>query len=169
MPMTGIFIRFSKVDESTLVTHNAVNPDGPAFKPGTLTMFLDFVAYAPITRDVMDAKAYKREQDYHEKYRVVAEELIRRHYARLHWGKNANWWALNQPAWCGKSLFRMHRECSADGQSCDGHDYANRLERFRKVIDLMDKHGRFENAFARDVGLLRSIEPIPSDETDACP
>ena len=83
LPMTGVFIRFSQVDDSTLITHaapgervsSAREPDH--FKPGERVMFLDFVAFAPVvTKRTPEAMA--REAEYHQRYRQLAAEAERK-------------------------------------------------------------------------------------------
>jgi hypothetical protein len=186
LPMTGVFIRFSRVDGNTLLTHAAVASDagdgGRDFRPGERIMFLDFVVYAPIVQDRLNSAEYQREAVYHESYRLAAEMLMRDFGGRPHWGKNASWWTLNQPNWCGKNMFRVHRECSAQAFKSEselpadcapricGSEYYLRLLRFEKVIELLDPTGRFENEFAVDAGLTSRARAAGFDGQSArCP
>jgi len=74
LPLIGIFLRFSKHDENTLIGH-ASQPEP--------VMFLEIVVYV---REHEPVGAHER---YYDKYFSLATELVTRFGARPHWGKNA--------------------------------------------------------------------------------
>jgi FAD/FMN-containing dehydrogenase len=170
LPLTGVFIRFSPVDDSTLLTHAATASSGDFFRSTSeRAMYLDFVIPAPVMPEAMNLEKYEQERRYHEKAFSLAEQLLREDAGRPHFGKNPNWWVLNQPGYCGKSLFRVHRECSLHGE-CN-NEYLDRLKRFQRLIDVFDPEGRFENEFALEAGLVRSrvAEQNELRQSAACP
>ncbi|MGZ3440591.1 MAG: D-arabinono-1,4-lactone oxidase, partial [Polyangia bacterium] len=129
MPLIGAFLRFSPVDDHTLVGHSVT--DGGAFKDQPV-MFLEFVVY--ILHSPEDKhEAWKQEHDYYSKYRELALQIVKNHHGRPHWAKNET--VLFQEA---------HNDDAA---------YRERLHQFHCFVHRYDPNNRFGNAFTAEVGL----------------
>jgi hypothetical protein len=129
MPLIGAFLRFSPLDDHTLVGHSVT--DGAAFKDQKV-MFLEFVVYILHTPEEK-REAWKQEHDYYAKYRELALELVRHHHGRPHWGKNET------------VVFQEAHD--------DDAAYRERLHQFHCFVHRYDPNNHFGNAFTAEVGL----------------
>jgi hypothetical protein len=129
MPLIGAFLRFSPVDDSTLVAHSVT--DDAAFK-GQKVMFLEFVVYVLHQGETAQERAHQ-EKHYYKLYRDLGLQLIQYHHGRPHWGKNQI------------PLFQLHKEIDSQ--------YAARLQKFHCWVRELDPDNRFANEFSRTVDL----------------
>lgn len=129
MPLIGAFLRFSPVDDSTLIAHS-VTDDG-WFK-GQKVMFLEFVVYV-LHEPESDEERQKQESDYYAKYRQLAIDLVEKFHGRPHWAKNQ------------VPVFQVHKE--------EDKLYQARLKEFHCFVRQNDPDGRFSNEFTDTVGL----------------
>jgi len=132
MPLIGAFLRFSPVDDHTLVGHSVT--DDAAFKDQKV-MFLEFVVYVLHTPED-DREAWRQEHHYYGLYRELALELVKYHHGRPHWAKNET------------PLFQEARN--------DDAAYRARLHQFQCFVNRYDPDNRFGNAFTAEVGLTPS-------------
>ena len=132
MPLIGAFLRFSPVDDHTLVGHSVT--DDAAFKDQKV-MFLEFVVYVLHTPETA-AEAAEQEHHYYGLYRELALELVKYHHGRPHWAKNET------------LLFQEARN--------DDAAYRARLHQFQCFVNHYDPDNRFGNAFTAEVGLTPS-------------
>jgi hypothetical protein len=129
MPLIGVFLRFSPIDESTLVGHSVT--DDKAFK-GEKVMFLEFVVYVLHEPETDRERAYQ-EREYYRKYRELALQIVEHHHGRPHWAKNET------------PVFEKHRDLDAA--------YGERLRKFQCWVHKYDPENRFANGFTSRVGL----------------
>jgi FAD binding domain/D-arabinono-1,4-lactone oxidase len=129
MPLIGVFLRFSRPDDNTLVGHSVA--DDEAFKQQKV-MFLEFVVYVLHEPETPEERA-QQERDYYAKYRELAMQIVEHHHGRPHWGKNQI------------PLFVRHREVDAA--------YRARLHKFHCWVHELDPQNRFGNDFTARVGL----------------
>jgi D-arabinono-1,4-lactone oxidase/FAD binding domain-containing protein len=129
MPLIGAFLRFSPIDDHTLIGHSVT--DGAAFKDQKV-MFLELVVYILHTPE--DAReAYKQEHQYYGLYRELALQIVKYHHGRPHWAKNET------------PLFQEARN--------DDAAYRDRLHQFHCFVHHFDPNNRFGNDFTAEVGL----------------
>jgi FAD binding domain-containing protein/D-arabinono-1,4-lactone oxidase len=129
MPLIGAFLRFSPVDESTLIGHSTT--DRGWFR-GEKVMFLEFVVYV-LHEPEDDEERAKQESDYYAKYRQLAADLVQKFHGRPHWAKNQ------------VPVFKIHKE--------EDKLYAARLKEFHCFVRAADPDNRFGNDFTDAVGL----------------
>ena len=141
MPLIGVFLRFSPVDRSTLVAHSV--SDAGWFK-NQKVMFLEFVVYVLHEPETAEERE-QQERDYYAKYRQLAIDLVQKHHARPHWGKNQI------------PVFQVHKE--------EDRLYQARLREFHCWVRKADPEDRFGNEFTRIVGLTAPARQRPDDET----
>jgi hypothetical protein len=139
MPLVGAFLRFSPVEDHTLIGHS-VTDDG-AFK-GQKVMFLEFVVYVLHTPE--DQHEEEKQKRYYEAYRELALQLVKYHHGRPHWGKN------DTPVF-------------VEAQN-DDEAYRARLHQFHCFVRHYDPNNRFGNAFTAEVGLT----PSQNERFDDC-
>jgi hypothetical protein len=132
MPLIGAFLRFSPVDDHTLVGHSVT--DDAAFK-GQKVMFLELVVYVLHTPEDKQ-EAWAQEHHYYGLYRELALQLVKYHHGRPHWAKNET------------ALFQEARN--------DDAAYRARLHQFQCFVHHYDPANRFGNAFTAEVGLTPS-------------
>lgn len=148
MPLIGAFLRFSPIDDHTLIGHSVT--DDAAFK-GQKVMFLEFVVYVLHTA-ANEREAKQQEHDYYSLYRELALELVKYHHGRPHWAKNDT------------PLFQEARK--------DDAAYRARLAQFQCFVKKFDPENRFGNDFSAEVGLTPTQSEreklgdcgIPSDD-----
>jgi hypothetical protein len=129
MPLIGAFLRFSPVEDHTLVGHSVT--DGAAFKDQKV-MFLEFVVYILHTPEEPQ-EAWRQEHKYYALYRELALELVKYHHGRPHWAKNET------------AIFQEARK--------DDAAYRERLHQFHCFVHRYDPNNRFGNTFSAEVGL----------------
>jgi hypothetical protein len=129
MPLIGAFLRFSPVDDHTLIGHSVT--DKAAFRDQKV-MFLEFVVYVLHTPEE-PREAWRQEHLYYALYRELALQLVKYHHGRPHWGKNET------------PLFIEAR--------VDDAAYRERLHQFHCFVHRYDPDNRFGNAFTAEVGL----------------
>jgi len=132
MPLIGAFLRFSPVDDHTLVGHSVT--DEAAFKDQKV-MFLEFVVYVLHTPEDKQ-EAWRQEHHYYGLYRDLALQIVKYHHGRPHWAKNET------------PLFQEARN--------DDAAYRARLHQFQCFVHHYDPNNRFGNAFTAEVGLTPS-------------
>jgi hypothetical protein len=140
MPLIGAFLRFSPVDDHTLIGHSVT--DNEAFK-NQKVMFLEFVVYVLHEPETAEEK-WKQEHEYYAKYRELAMQIVEHHHGRPHWAKNET------------PVFEKHLAVDAA--------YNDRLRRFQCWVHRYDPENRFGNAFTSRVGLT----PRQSTRYDEC-
>jgi FAD binding domain/D-arabinono-1,4-lactone oxidase len=140
MPLIGAFLRFSPVDDTTLVAHSVT--DDAAFK-GQKVMFLEFVVYV-LHQGETEKERAQQEKHYYKLYRDLGLQMVQYHHGRPHWGKNQI------------PLFQLHKE--VDSQ------YAARLRKFHCWVRELDPDNRFANEFSRTVDLT---PPRASDASNS--
>lgn len=144
MPLIGAFLRFSPVEDHTLIGHSVT--DEGAWK-NQKVMFLEFVVYVLHTPAPDDKREQSwQEHHYYGKYRELALQLIEHDHARPHWGKNQT------------PLFVLHKEVDTA--------YAARLHEFHCWVRKLDPDNRFANDFTRKVGLTPPQASTPTKWDD---
>jgi hypothetical protein len=138
MPLIGLFLRFSPVDDNTLIGHSVT--DDRAFKDQKV-MFLEFVVYV-LQPGENEEEWQRQESEYYKKYRDLALQLVQYHHGRPHWGKNQ------------VPVFQLHKELD--------ERYRQRLQEFHCWVREYDPEQRFANQFSRTVDLT---PPAASDGT----
>ncbi|MCO4795356.1 MAG: FAD-binding protein [Bacteriovoracaceae bacterium] len=123
LPLVGIFVRFSRVGDETLMAHSSV---GGSFKKGELVAFIEMPVYLPVGFSRNQARAYDKI------YEDFAKLLVNKHKGRAHWAKNRNWIFPYQ-----KNLGRMNEN----------------TVRFKKIVRQMDPNGLFRNKFSDIIGI----------------
>ena len=141
MPMIGVFLRFSPVDDSTWIGHSVT--DDAAFK-GQKVMFLEFVVYV-LHEPETDEEQAQQEKEYYGKYRELAKQIVEHHHGRPHWAKNDT------------PVFETHRDLDTA--------YQERLRKFQCWVHKYDPDNRFANGFTSRVGLT----PRQSTNYGECP
>jgi hypothetical protein len=136
MPLIGAFLRFSPIDDHTLIGHSVT--DDAAYK-GQKVMFLEMVVYV-LHAPENPVEAYRQERDYYSKYRELARLLVQYHHGRPHWAKNET------------SLFQEVQQ--------DDPAYRARLHQFQCFVHRFDPDNRFGNDFTAAVGLTPSQSQI---------
>lgn len=129
LPLIGAFLRFSPVDESTLIGHSVTDRGWFA---GDKVMFLEFVVY--VLHEAEDeAERARQETEYYARYRQLAVDLVQKFHGRPHWAKNQ------------VPVFKIHKE--------EDKLYAARLKEFHCFARAADPQNRFANDFSDAVGL----------------
>jgi hypothetical protein len=131
MPLIGAFLRFSPVDDHTLVGHSVT--DDAAFK-GQKVMFLEFVVY--VLHEPEEKREEWKQRQYYAAYRELALQIVKYHHGRPHWAKNET------------AVFQEARK--------DDAAYQARLHQFQCFVHHFDPNNRFGNAFTAEVGLTPS-------------
>jgi hypothetical protein len=129
MPLIGAFLRFSPVDDSTLIAHSVT--DRRWFR-NQKVMFLEFVVYV-LHEGETEEERQKQETEYYAKYRQLAADLVMRFHGRPHWAKNQ------------VRVFQVHKE--------EDKLYQARLREFHCFVRAADPEHRFANEFTKVVGL----------------
>ncbi len=124
LPLIGVFIRFSRVEEAAWIAHTGAAP--PLFNEGEFVTFFEMPIYMP---EGISAAA---RDEYMQKYRAIVETLIVEFGARPHWGKNDDW------------VFNLQRPAEA---------YGPRWEQYRRAVKRLDPDGVFANDWALQRGL----------------
>jgi FAD/FMN-containing dehydrogenase len=122
LPLVGLFIRFSQVDDESILSLASA---GGEFRAGEPAMYTEFTYYKPA--GLREAEMAR----YESVYAGWVKQMIRDHHARAHWAKNKPF------------AFALQREAG---------NLQDRLERFQRVIDQLDPGGLFRNQFGEDVG-----------------
>jgi FAD/FMN-containing dehydrogenase len=141
LPLVGVFIRFSLVEDTTLLAHTVAQGD---FVKGEPMMFFEAPVFLP--RGMRCPEMARYEKPFSE----LAERLVGELGARPHWAKNR------------RSLF-VHQKNRRYPQ------YGDHIERFRRVVERLDPRGMFANQFGVDALGLRWPErtrPVSADTAD---
>jgi hypothetical protein len=127
LPLMGVFLRFTRADESTLIAHSVA--DGHEFPSESGVLFAELVVYrtADGTFDATDP--------YFKPYWNALQSLIVNYHGRAHWAKNQ------------ADLFKLQRD--------NNPDFAARLQQFSHIVSEFDPDHRFSNDFSVEVGLSR--------------
>jgi hypothetical protein len=131
MPLIGAFLRFSPVEDHTLIGHSVT--DDAAFKDQKV-MFLEFVVY--VLHEAEEPREASKQRQYYDAYRELARQIVEHHHGRPHWAKNET------------LLFQEERK--------DDAAYRARLHQFHCFVHRFDPNNRFGNAFTAEVGLTPS-------------
>jgi FAD/FMN-containing dehydrogenase len=122
LPLVGLFIRFSRVDDESLLS---LASTGGEFVAGEPAMYTEFTYYKPA--GLREAEMARYEAVYADWVRL----MIRDYHARVHWAKNKPF------------AFVLSREAG---------NLQDRLQRFQRVIDQLDPDGLFRNKFGEEIG-----------------
>lgn len=123
LPLVGVFIRFSKIEDETWIAHTSSSEQ---FRAGDYVTFFEMPMYVPEGIDEMTRAAFMAP------YEQWIETLVVEHGARPHWAKNDDW------------VFRLQDADAA---------YGERLTEFRTTVESLDPDGVFSNAWAEAHGL----------------
>jgi len=132
MPLVGIFVRFSLVEDGGLLSYTGA---GGSFVPGTAAVHIEMPIYVPVNMD------QSRFIDYLGPYEEINQRLIKEFGARAHWGKNQYWY--NDTA--RSDLFELQNDLDI---------YADRMDRFNAAIAEFDPKGMFANPQAKTIGIV---------------
>lgn len=146
VPLTGVYVRFSRVSD-TLLAHGAA---GGKFKAGEPVMFMEIPEFIP-TFDVQEDDPETKEfaqailDEYERPYREFIQVLVEQASGRVHWAKN-----------------RMEFIAEVGLQS----DRKPLLERFAVQSCRMDPHGVFANRMTNLGGVTvpckkEEVQPEP--------
>lgn len=141
LPLVGVFIRFSLVEDTTLLAHTVAQGD---FVKGEPMMFFEMPVFLPKCMRCPEQARYEKP------YSDFVEHLIKNYGARPHWAKNR------------RSSFVYQKDLRYP-------QYGDHIARFRKVVEAMDPKGMFANQFGIDaLGLEwpKRTKPVPSDSAD---
>ena len=141
LPLVGVFIRFSIVEDTTLLAHTVAQGD---FVKGEPMMFFEMPVFEPRGMRCPDMARYEKP------YSDFAEKMIREYGARPHWAKNR------------RSLFVYQQDKGYP-------QYGDHITRFRKVVEQLDPSGMFANQFGIDaLGLKwpKRSTPVPGDTAE---
>lgn len=122
-PLLLTFMRFSPVDDSTLV--GALSPEGE-FKVGEPALVLEFIRYQPqgYTDEIMNT--------YDKWMNQLFKEVLTKFKARSHWGKSKDW------------VFKYQKELGF---------LKNNRKVFNKITKGFDPDGIFSNQFLTESGI----------------
>jgi hypothetical protein len=120
LPLTGVFLRFTRADNKTLIAHSTLDPQD--FAAGTAVAFAEIVVFRP------PGGTTEPSNPYFKPYFEALRSLIVGHHGRAHWAKNQ------------RDLFQA--QVAADA------DFADRLRRFRAVAAQLDPDHRLINDFS---------------------
>ena len=129
VPLVGIFVRFSKSENHTLMAYSGA---GGPFVDGSFVAHIEMPIYVPVNLSQAQFSEYMA--PYEEAQRV----LIEQYGARGHWGKNQH----SMDPW----LFSLQKDQGS-------YDYNNRLQRFSQKVGEFDPNGMFANPFAKTIGI----------------
>jgi len=136
-PLIGIFVRFSKVEDNTLMAYTGT---GNGFANGSIAAHIEFPIYVPVD---LDKTAF---DDYIGTYEEAMRVLITQFGARGHWGKNMH----SHDPW----LFELQNNLGV---------YGNRVQRFSQQVAKLDPKGMFANRFAKAIGITYPDFDYPQD------
>ncbi len=122
IPLTGLFIRFSKVDDETLLS---LASEGGEFKTGTPAMYLELTYFKPA------GKTQQEMENYELVYANWAKLMVSKFKARVHWAKNK------------PQIFKLEKELG---------NFQDKHQRFQNIINKLDPQGLFSNQFGEDLG-----------------
>jgi FAD/FMN-containing dehydrogenase len=132
MPLVGVFVRFSQVEDKTLLSYTGAGGD---FVAGTTAVHLEMPIYVPVNMDEA------RFQEYISAYETINHRLITEFGGRGHWGKNEYYFnGENKP-----TLFELQRDIGT---------YGDKLTRFNNAIADFDPKGMFANRQAKAIGVV---------------
>ena len=137
VPLIGIFIRFSKIEDASLMAYTGA---GNGFTDGTTAMHIELPIFVPIGLSDQEFNHYMG--PYEEAMRM----LITKHGARAHWGKNTH----SKDSW----VFELQRDIGA---------YGDFLDRYSAKIGQVDPNGMFANKFAKSIGIKYPNFIYPKD------
>lgn len=123
LPLVGVFIRFTKSSDSTLLAHSVAEGK---YKKDKLVAFIEMPIYLPVGLTEIE------KEEYHSKFENFVKILIKKHHGRAHWAKNQEW------------AFTL--------QGKEGALRKNFIK-FQKVINKWDPYGVFSNNFGKTIGL----------------
>jgi len=126
LPLTGVFLRFTRADETALIAHSTADADAPN---GSGMVFVEYVVFRP------NGTAPNAGDSVFGPYWRLTERLIREFGGRLHWGKNQ------------RDLFTFQRDQNGL--------YRQRLDQFREIIERFDPTHILATPFSDAVGLTQ--------------
>ena len=129
VPLIGIFVRFSKVEDNTLLAYTGA---GGPFADGTIVAHIEMPIFVPV------ALSQAQFDDYMDPYEEAMQVLVTQYGARGHWGKNQH----SGDRW----MFELQKQVGA-------YDYDNRFARFNAKVGQVDPNGMFANPFAKAIGI----------------
>lgn len=127
VPLIGIFVRFSKSEDNTLLAYTG---SGNGFDDGSIAAHIELPIFVPAGLNTADF------QEYMAPYEEAMRKLIVDFGARGHWGKNMH----SNDAW----VFALQRSIGS---------YGNRIARFNAQIAKVDPNGMFANRFGKVIGI----------------
>ncbi|CAA0119791.1 L-gulono-1,4-lactone dehydrogenase [BD1-7 clade bacterium] len=127
VPLIGIFVRFSKVENNTLLAYTGT---GNGFEDGTIAVHIEMPIFVPA------ALSEQQFNEYMDPYEEAMRVLVTQYGARGHWGKNMH----SDDPW----MFELQRDIGA---------YGDRLTRFNNAVAKVDPNGMFANKFAKAIGI----------------
>jgi hypothetical protein len=122
LPLIGLFIRFTRADDSTIMSHSS---SGDGFKKGELIAFIEMPVFLPYGFNE------ERNKEYDSPYEEFTRILIQKFKGRAHWAKNRNW------------VFKMQSKIGK---------YPTKTKKFQSIITKMDPDGVFSNWFGKNIG-----------------
>jgi hypothetical protein len=129
VPLIGIFVRFSKSEDATLMAYSGTGGD---FDDGSFVAHIEMPIYVPVNLSQAQFDEYMA--PYEEAQRVLVEQFG----GRGHWGKNQH----SMDPW----LFELQRDIGS-------YSAGNRLQRFSQKVGEFDPNGMFANPFAKTIGI----------------
>lgn len=129
VPLIGIFIRFSKVEDETLLAYTGA---GGPFVIGTHVAHIEMPIFVPVNLSPAQF------DEYMAPYEEAQRKLIQDFGGRGHWGKNQH----SMDTW----LFELQKN---EGS----YAYDARLARFSQKVGEFDPNGMFANPFAKVIGI----------------
>lgn len=123
LPLIGAFIRFTKVEDTTLLAHSS---EGGHFKPGSDVAFIELPVYLPSGFSEEELKKHT------SPYLAFVNAMIEKYHARAHWGKNADW------------VFKKQIKLGS---------FQDKIQSFQSVLNKFDPEGLFSNNFGKTIGL----------------
>ena len=139
VPLIGIFIRFSKSEDNTLMAYSGT---GGPFEDGAFVAHIEMPIYVPVNL------SQTQFEDYMSPYEEAQKVLIEQFDGRGHWAKNQH----SMDPW----LFPFQNTMGA-------YDDDNRLQRFSQKVGEFDPNGMFANSFAKAIGINYPNFDYPSN------
>jgi hypothetical protein len=122
LPLTGLFIRFSEVDEKTFLS---LATEGGKFKLGTPAMYLELTYFKPAGLNQVEMEKFETV------YANWAKLMVSKFNARVHWAKN-------KPI-----IFSLERSLG---------NFQDNLDRFQNALNIFDPKGLFSNEYGKGLG-----------------
>jgi len=123
LPLIGVFIRFTRANEDTLLAHSVASG---GFKKGELVAFIEMPVYLP------SGFSKEKLKEHEAAYEEFARMLVMNFNGRAHWGKNRDWVFKEG---IGRGSLNVN------------------LNKFQNVLTKWDPTGVFSNQFGKNLGL----------------